>query len=77
MFEKDLSKRLREIRLHKKLSQQQVADYIGVCRSTYTYYETGKTEPNLQTIVKLAQMYGVSTDLILTGKKRKKRKPYI
>ncbi|MFI3327480.1 MAG: helix-turn-helix transcriptional regulator [Clostridia bacterium] len=71
-FEIELSQRLRKMREYKKLTQQNVADYLGISRPTYTYYETGKTEPNLQTVVKLAQLYGVSTDLIITGKKRKK-----
>lgn len=74
MFEKELSERLREIRKLKRLTQQDIADYLHVNRSTYTYYETGKTQPSVQTIYKLAKLYKVSTDLLISGKKRAKRR---
>ena len=36
---------LREARLRKKLTQQQVADRLGIAKSTYCQYETGASEP--------------------------------
>ena len=38
---------LREARLRKKLTQQQVADRLGIAKSTYCQYETGASEPNV------------------------------
>ena len=35
---------LREARLRKKLTQQQVADRLGIAKSTYCQYETGASE---------------------------------
>lgn len=57
--------RLKQLRLHYQMTQRQVADIMGVERSTYTYYELGKSKPNIELIVKLAQLYNVSTDYLL------------
>lgn len=47
------------------LTQQQVAERLKIERSTYTYYETGKTKPDIETIVKLAKVFNVNyTDLL-------------
>ena len=35
------------------LTQQQVADRLKIERSTYTYYETGKTKPDINTLIKM------------------------
>ncbi len=49
---------LKKVRKEHKLNQQDVANVLGVDRSTYAFYETGKTPPSLSTTVKLAQLYG-------------------
>ncbi len=49
------------------LTQQQVADRLKIERSTYTYYETGKTKPDIETVVKLAKVFNVSYMDILRG----------
>ncbi|MFI3206551.1 MAG: helix-turn-helix transcriptional regulator [Clostridia bacterium] len=72
MFELEFGKRIRKLRLYRNLTQQKVADYLHITRSAYSYYESGKTEPNLKTLLRLSKLYGVSTDLLLTGKRRKK-----
>ena len=41
-------------------SQQQVADALGIDRSTYTYYELGNTTPNAPFIIKLSKIFNVS-----------------
>lgn len=59
---------LRSIRKTCNLTQQQVADELEIDRSTYAYYETGKTTPSIFTLMKLAQLYQVSIDNILEAK---------
>ena len=56
---------LRALRLYKDWTQAEVAKKIHIHRSTYSYYETGKAEPSLQTLVDLALLYGVSADYLL------------
>lgn len=47
------------------LSHKQVADALNIERSTYTKYENGKTEPSLNTLVKLAAIFNVSPTELL------------
>ena len=49
------------------LLKEQVADALNIERSTYTYYETGKTHPDLNAIVKIAKIYSVTLDYLLVG----------
>ena len=58
----DMLKKMRE---QKKLTQQDVADGINVNSSTYKNYEYGRREPDLETVSKLADFYGVTTDYLL------------
>lgn len=60
-----LGKKLRILRENRSLTQQEVARRIGVDRSTYSYYETGKFMPRLNKLIKLAHYYHVSTDFLL------------
>lgn len=53
---------LKEARIKKGLSQKEVADNIGVAKSTYSLYESGNREPNVQTIKKIADFLGISAD---------------
>ena len=47
------------------MTQKDVADNIGVAKSTYSLYESGNREPNVQTIKKLADLLNVSADDLL------------
>ena len=48
------------------LTQQQVADRLKIERSTYTYYETGKTKPDINTLIKIAKVYDINYQKLLT-----------
>lgn len=56
---------LKNARLRKGLSQVQLAEQLGIAKSTYSMYESGKREPNMQTIKKIADILDVSTDELL------------
>lgn len=57
--------RLIDLRKTNKLTQQNVADYLNVTQTTYNYYEKGKSEPNINTLCKLADLYNVSIDYLV------------
>ena len=57
--------RLRELRDLRGLTQSDVSTQIGIAQNTYSQYETGKREPDMATLVKLADFFGVSTDYLL------------
>lgn len=56
---------LRKARREKKLTQQQVADLLGVAKSTYCQYETGASEPNILRLKKLAKILETNIDSLL------------
>lgn len=60
-----LGESLKKIRKQYKLTQQEVAKLVGVSRSAYTYYETGKTMPTLDVLKKLSAVYSTSIDVIV------------
>lgn len=61
-----LSERLRYLRKKHKLTQKQVAEYLGITESGYGYYEQGRNQPSLETLSKLAAKFNVSVSY-LTG----------
>lgn len=63
-----LATHLRLLREKNGLTQRQVADMLNIDRSTYAYYESGKTRPDILTIAKLARLYRISTDFLLDVK---------
>ena len=64
-----LPEKLRELRVNSGYTQQQVADVLDCSRSTYTYYETGKSSPDLPTLVMLAKIFNVSIAELLEEEK--------
>lgn len=54
--------KLKELRRKHGLTQQQLADVLGVVRSTVSGYENGTIEPKQQTLTKLADYFQVSFD---------------
>ena len=53
---------LLKLRLENNLSQQAVADEIGIALRTYQYYERGQREPMLTTLIALADIADLSLD---------------
>ena len=60
-----LGERLRKLRLERKLTQREVAEQLGIGVSTLGMYEGGWREPDLDTLMKLARFYGVTTDYLV------------
>jgi transcriptional regulator with XRE-family HTH domain len=59
------SKRLKEIRLFNNLTQQAIADILGVARASISKYEAGISEPTIDTLIKVAKYFDVSIDYLL------------
>ena len=56
---------LRELRKYKKLSQKEVAAYLNIPATTYNTYESGRTEPPIEILVRLSHLYAMSIDMIV------------
>ena len=67
-------RRIRDLREDSDLTQQQVSERLGMKQSQYSRYERGHRDIPTDILIKLAFLYGTSTDYLLgvTGE----RKPY-
>lgn len=59
------SEKLKELRKRNNLTQKELAEQIGIKQNSYSDWETGKNEPNLENIVKLSKILDTSTDELL------------
>ncbi len=60
-----IMKRLKELREGKHISQQRLAIELNVSQATISKYELGQADPDIPTIVQLAQYFHVSADYLL------------
>lgn len=54
------------------MTQAEVAKAMGVDQSAVSFWETGKTAPRAGLLVKLAKLYGVTVDELLSEQKGEK-----
>ncbi|MFS1512087.1 helix-turn-helix domain-containing protein [Chengkuizengella sp. SCS-71B] len=59
--------RLKKARKNKQLIQSQVAERLGIDFTTISKYENDKSEPDNEILQKIADLYEVSIDWLLTG----------
>ncbi|AGK96363.1 response regulator [Clostridium pasteurianum] len=59
------AERLKKLRKINNLTQDDIAKYLGIGRTTVSQYESGETLPSTPNIIKLAKLYNVTTDYIL------------
>lgn len=60
--ENDLGGKIKTLRTGRKLTQQDVADALGVNRTTISNYEIGRRVPSLTELKRIAEYYGVGLD---------------
>ncbi|MDR3595155.1 helix-turn-helix transcriptional regulator [Clostridium sp.] len=60
-----LGERIKLLRNEQGITQDQLAEYINVSRSSVNGYENGGVEPSLSVLVKLADVFNVSLDYLL------------
>jgi transcriptional regulator with XRE-family HTH domain len=61
-----VGKNIRKLRTVKKLSQSAFAELFGLARPSVGAYEEGRSEPKMETLIRIAQHFGLSADLLLT-----------
>lgn len=59
------AERLRALREDHDLTQTELAKVVKVTQRNISFYETGKNEPDIKTIIALAQYFHVTTDYLL------------
>lgn len=63
----NISDRIQEFRKAKGISQEELADKIGVSRQAVSKWESGQSLPELDKIILISEYFGVTTDQLLKG----------
>ena len=63
-----LGKRIKELRTKSKMTQPELAEKVGVTKSTIAAYENDTRSPSYEVLVKMADVFKVSTDSIILGR---------
>lgn len=63
----NFAEKLKQLRKERSLSQEDVAFFTGVARSTIAHYELGKRAPDFDTVVKLCQFFEVPLNYFATS----------
>ena len=58
---------LRRLRLERGLTQEQVAERIGLTRQALSSYESGRTRPDIEMLERLCRVYGVGLEELIYG----------
>ena len=66
-MEPDSGSKIQAARLEKKLTQEQVAERLGVSRQTISNWENAKSYPDIISVIKMSECYNVSLDYLLKG----------
>lgn len=59
------AERLRDLRVERGLKQSALAEALGTTQRRISYWETGKVEPDLLSLCKLAEFFSVSLDYLV------------
>lgn len=61
----EIGTKIKNARIEAKLTQEQVAEVLGVSRQTISNWENGKTYPDIVSVIKMSDLYQISLDLLL------------
>lgn len=69
-MEYDIGSKIKNARLEKKITQEQVAELLGVSRQTISNWENAKSYPDIISVIKMSECYDVSLDYLLKGEQK-------
>ena len=70
----EINQKLKEARMNSGLTQEQVAEKIMVSRQTISNWETGKSLPDIVSVINMSDLYQISLDELLKGDQKMKEK---
>ena len=68
-----VSNSIKKLREEKGMTQDELAEKLNVTRQAVSNWETGKTQPDIETLTRLAEIFDVSVERIIYGSERKER----
>lgn len=66
-----MQNRIRELRKAKGMTMKQLGEVLGIAESTVSQYETGKRQPDNETLLRLGEFFGVTVGYILCAETEK------
>ena len=63
----DFGKQIKQMRVERKLTQEQMADRLGVSRQAVSNWENNKNLPDLELIIAISKLFSVSLDDLILG----------
>lgn len=73
MDQKMIGSFLKELRKEKKITQEQLADKLGVSGRTVSRWETGNNMPDISILVEIAELFDVSIPEIINGERKNEK----
>lgn len=66
----NVSDRIQSLRKAKGISQEQLGEALGISRQAVSKWESGQSIPDIGNIIQMSEVFGVTTDYLLTGKQQ-------
>ena len=63
----NFAERIQKLRKARGISQEELAEQLGVSRQAVGKYESGQSTPDIEKIILLSEFFGVTTDYLLKG----------
>lgn len=67
----DIAKNIKSFRKKNKISQEELAGKLYVTRQTISNYENGKSNPDIETLQQLAEVFGTDLDSMIYGERKR------
>lgn len=61
----NIHQKLKQARMHAELTQEEVTTQLGISRQTLSNWENGRSSPDINNVLKLSDLYGISLDQLL------------
>lgn len=58
-------KQIKKLRESRRIYQREIAEFLGVTTRAYQFYESGRSEPNMKTLIAIADYFQVSIDYLV------------
>ena len=68
-----VSNSIKKLREERGMTQDELAEKLNVTRQAVSNWETGKTQPDIETLTRMAEIFDVSVERIIYGSERKER----
>ncbi len=67
-----VGKSIKDLRKAKNMTQDELAEKLNVTRQAVSNWEMDKTQPDVETLTKLADIFGVSVERLIYGKEKRR-----